>query len=247
MNRPLYETVALKIRDDLAAAHERALARLGEPGTWWGGAERLAIAAETRHAPYCELCRSRKEALSPYGVSGAHQSLGRLPESIVEVIHRVRTDPGRLTGRWFENVLDAGIKEERYVETVAVVVHVVALDTFARAIGAPVLPLPNARPGEPSRRRPQGAKHGGAWVPWIEPEDLTPYEDGIYPEGRAPANIHRAMSLVPDEVRSFFDLCEHQYLGGLAMRDFGREYRAITHAQIELVAGRVSALNGCFY
>jgi hypothetical protein len=82
---------------------------------------------------------------------------------------------------------------------------------------------------------------------WIEPEDLTEAEAGIYPTARTPANIHRAMSLVPAEVRSFFDLCEHHYLGPLEMRDFGREYRAITHAQIELLAARVSALNRCFY
>src|SRR5436190_2451461 len=88
---------------------------------------------------------------------------------------------------------------------------------------------------------------GPAWVPWIEPEDLTEAEAGIYPTVRPPANIHRAMSLVPAEVRSFFDLCEHHYLGPLEMRDFGREYRAITHAQIELLAARVSALNRCFY
>jgi hypothetical protein len=247
MNLPPYATAPLKIRDDLAAAHQRALVHIAHPGTWWDSEQRLAIAAETRHALYCALCRSRKEALSPYSVSGTHQSLGRLPESIVEVIHRVRTDPGRLTGRWFQTVLDAGVSEEQYVETVAVVVHVVALDTFARATGVPVLALPGARAGTPSRRRPPGAKQAGAWVPWIEPEDLTPDEVGIYPAGRPPANIHRALSLVPEEVRSFFDLCEHQYLGALAMRDFAREYRAITHAQIELLAGRVSALNGCFY
>jgi AhpD family alkylhydroperoxidase len=31
------------------------------------------------------------------------------------------------------------------------------------------------------------------------------------------------------------------------MRDFSREYRAISHAQIELLAARVSALNRCLY
>jgi len=31
------------------------------------------------------------------------------------------------------------------------------------------------------------------------------------------------------------------------MRDFGCEYRAITHAQIELLAGRISAINQCVY
>ena len=55
------------------------------------------------------------------------------------------------------------------------------------------------------------------------------------------------MSLVPAEVRSFFDLVTHQYLPGEVMRDFSREYRAISHAQIELLAARVSALNRCLY
>jgi AhpD family alkylhydroperoxidase len=31
------------------------------------------------------------------------------------------------------------------------------------------------------------------------------------------------------------------------MRDFDNEYQAIYHAQIELVASRVSALNQCVY
>jgi len=247
MNLPPYDTASLEIRDDLAAAHGRALAHIAQSGTWWDSAQRLAIAAETRHALYCELCRSRKAALSPYSIDGTHQSLGQLPEGVVEVIHRVRTDPGRLTERWFRTILVSGMTEEQYVETVAVVVHVVALDTFARASGLPLLALPSSRAGAPSRRRPIGAKQAGAWVPWIEPEDLTADEAGIYPKGRPPANIHRALSLVPAEVQSFFDLCEHQYLGALAMRDFAREYRAITHAQIELLAGRVSALNRCFY
>jgi hypothetical protein len=52
---------------------------------------------------------------------------------------------------------------------------------------------------------------------------------------------------VPDEVRSFFDLVENQYLPGAVMRDFAHEYRAITHPQIELLAARVSALNRCLY
>jgi hypothetical protein len=31
------------------------------------------------------------------------------------------------------------------------------------------------------------------------------------------------------------------------MRDFTREYRAVSHAQIEMLAARVSALNLCIY
>jgi hypothetical protein len=51
--------------------------------------------------------------------------------------------------------------------------------------------------------RPEGAKPGGAWVPWVEPADAGRAEAGSYPEDRQPANIMKAVSLVPDEVRSF--------------------------------------------
>ena len=34
------------------------------PGTWLTGAERVAIASETRNAPNCTLCKQRKDALS---------------------------------------------------------------------------------------------------------------------------------------------------------------------------------------
>ena len=110
-----------------------------------------------------------------------------------------------------------------------------------------MLPLPDPEPGSPSHYRPPGAKQGGAWVPWVEPADAGEVEAGIYPRDRPPANIMKALSLVPEEVRSFFDLVTHQYLPGEVMRDFSREYRAISHAQIELLAARVSALNRCLY
>jgi hypothetical protein len=207
----------------------------------------VALIAETRNAIDCALCRRRKEALSPAAVAGTHDSLGELPEIAVEIVHRIRTDPARLTRGWYEDVIEAGLTPEQYVEIVSVVAHTVALDTFARGIGVPPLPLPRPANGAPTRHRPAGARPAAAWVPWIEGDDLTEAEAGIYPLGRPPANIHKAMSLVPSEVKSFFDLCEQHYLGPHEMRDFGCEFRAITHAQIELLAARVSALNRCFY
>jgi hypothetical protein len=52
---------------------------------------------------------------------------------------------------------------------------------------------------------------------------------------------------VPQEVFTFFDLDVELYLRDHEIRDFEREYRALGHAQMELLAGRVSALNGCYY
>jgi len=242
----LYASSPVAIRDDLAMAHARAWERIGRPGTWWDGAVRVAIAAETRHASSCRLCR-RQEALSPAAIEGAHDSRGELSEVVIEVVHRVRNDPGRLGERWFRGVVAAGLSEEQYVETVSVVAHVAAIDTMARGLGFDALPLPHPQAGLPSQHRPAAAKPGGAWVPWLEPADLSDAEADLYPTGRPAANIMKAMSLVPDEVKSFFDIVSHQYQGPLEMRDFSREYRAISHSQIELLAARVSALNQCLY
>jgi hypothetical protein len=243
----LYSSTPLPIRADLAAAHARAWERIARPGTWWDGTARVAIAAETRQAPLCALCRRRKEALFPLAVEGAHDSLGQLPEPAVEVVHRVRTDPGRLGEGWYRGVIAHGFSPEQYVEIVSVVAHIIAVDTMARGLGLDASALPDPEPGAPSRYRPKGATRGEAWVPWLEPAVATNAEIGIYPSDRPPANIMKAMSLVPDEVVSFFDLVSHQYLPGDVMRDFAHEYRAITHAQIELLAARVSALNRCLY
>src|SRR6516164_11370967 len=105
----LYASLPVAIRADLAKAHARAWERIGRPGTWWDGAARVAIAAETRLARSCRLCRRRKEALSPAAIEGTHDSLGELAEVVVEVVHRVRTDPGRLSERWFRGVVAAGL------------------------------------------------------------------------------------------------------------------------------------------
>jgi hypothetical protein len=43
------------MREELAATQAQAWQRLAAPGTWWTGAERIAIATETHHALDCPL------------------------------------------------------------------------------------------------------------------------------------------------------------------------------------------------
>ena len=237
------------VRADMAAAYEEAWRHLARAGTWLDGDRRLAIAAETRNATACRLCRERAAALSPFAIDGDHDHLGLLPDPIVEIVHRVRTDSGRLTESWFRAMLECGVTEEDYVETVAVISIATALDTLARGLGVPVRALPQPEPGAPARHRPNGAKSGLAWVPTLEQEDLEDGDPDPYP-GKTPdliANIHRAMSLVPAEVAAFFALDDVIYLPQWAMKDFSREFRAISHAQIELLAARVSMINRCTY
>jgi hypothetical protein len=240
-----YGAAPLPIREDLAAAHRRAWRHLAAPGTWLTAATRVAVARETRNAPGCALCQRRIDALSPYAVDGPHDDLGALPAAMVEVVHRIATDPGRLKRDWYQSMLDTGLGDGEYVEIVNVVCSTVSIDTFTRSIGMDPHPLPEPAAGEPSRIRPPQAKPGAAWVPWIAPEDAAGLEDEVY--SAAGSNVQRSLSLVPDECRAFFDLVEAQYLGRHQMRDFDGAFRAITRAQIELLAGRVSAINQCAY
>lgn len=241
-----YRASPKPIRNDLILAHQRAWRRLAQPGTWWDGPQRVAIAAEARRASQCDLCKHRQAALTPNAISGAHDSLGALAEPIVEVIHRIRTDASRLTEDWCRQVLTQGMSDAAYVELIGVVATTIAIDAFTHAMGLETHAFPLPIEGAPSTHRPPGASLGLAWVPTVAPEDVSDSEPNLY-EGLGGANIHRALSLVPAEVKGFFDLDTAQYLPDAALRDYGREYRAISHAQIELLAARVSALNQCFY
>jgi hypothetical protein len=249
-----YEDSGFRVRADIVQQHNVAWGRIARAGAWLDGATRVAIAAETRNVSECTLCTRRKEALSQYSISGDHDSLGVLPERIVEQIHGIVSDPGHLTRKWFDGVIASGTHDVEYVEIVGVIATVVSIDTFCRGVGVPPHPLPEPLPGRPHQRRPRTAhQRGEAWVPMIHPKDVegdldTEEEKTLAKSwGGILANIRRALSLVPEEAFAWFQLVETQYLPGKWMRDFSREFRAITHAQIELIAGRVSILNQCFY
>ena len=244
-----YDATDVVVREDLAAAHRRAWQRLGSPGTWFRAERRVAIAAETRAARDCAYCAECKATLSPYAVEGSHRAGTDLPENLVEVVHRVATDPGRLTRAWFDRARESGIGDAELVETIGVTATTIAVDMFCRAIGVAPHPLPEPEPGEPSRQRPVGAKPGLAWVPMLAPEDRTADEaclDNVY-VSPDPTFVRRALSLVPREASGLFDVVDAQYLPGRLIPDVAGRYRAIDRAQMELIAGRVSAINGCFY
>src|SRR5678815_5468900 len=149
-----YASAPVTVRRDLVDAQIRAWRGLGRPGTWWTGAERVAIAAEVRAAARCALCLARKAALSPYTVAGIHDGPAELPPVVIEAVHRIATDPGRLTRQWFVRLLDGGLGDAAYVELLGVLVTVLGIDAFCRAIGVPPHPLPHAEPGTPARARP---------------------------------------------------------------------------------------------
>lgn len=237
---------ALDVRADLRAGHADVWEHLAAPGTWWTGAERVAIAGETRRARNCTLCRERKATVSPHAVAGEHDGGALLPAVVVDAVHRIATDPGRLTRALLDGFVAGGLSDAHYVETIAVVVQTVAVDVFCRAVGQPLHPLPAPRPGAPSRERPAEAELEGAWVPMIPQGVRRGPGAELYGKGVHP-NVARALSLVLAEARMLRRLVVVEYVPIHAVADPGYEIRAITRAQMELVAARVSALNECFY
>ena len=62
-----------------------------------------------------------------------------------------------------------------------------------------------------------------------------------------PTYVRTALSVVPEEAAALFHLVDAQYLPAAVMADPDAKYRALSRAQMELIAGRVSSINGCFY
>ena len=72
-------------------------------------------------------------------------------------------------------------------------------------------------------------------------------ESDLWP-GEVTANVVRALTLIPDALRDWIRVGSAQYLSFEGMQDFvGLDSRSINRMQMELIAGRVSAVNECFY
>src|SRR5262249_33251638 len=94
---PDYGGAPVPVREDLKEAHRFLLDHVRAPGAWWTGQERVSIAAASRGAPGRGLLHARKESLSPAAIAGRHRTGGELREDVVDAVHRIRTDPGRLS------------------------------------------------------------------------------------------------------------------------------------------------------
>jgi len=237
---------SLPIRAELAAALDRGWAQLGEAGAWLTGEQRVAMVQEARAAWDCRLCLERKEALSPYAIDGAHDAVTDLPEPWVDAIHRVVTDSGRLTEKWCLDVQAGGISEDEYVELVAVTIITTVIDTFAIAIGIDVPEQPAVVAGAPARQRDPTATPGPGWVATIAPENASPAFEDFY-ANESHFYIRRSLTLVPEEVRKFWDIMNPLYMEDPRVFELEGVDRAISRAQMEFLAARASMLLGCYY
>ena len=242
-----YSDSPYTIREDLSVAYREFWARLARPGSWWTGAERVAIAQESRNAVSCNFCAERKEALSPYSFDGEHQHDGVLDPLAVDAVHRIVTDQVRITQSYVEDNQAGGLSKEQYVELAGIVTVTLSIDEFNRSLSLPLEPLPEAEDGAPTHYRPDHAVEGTGFVPMIPAQGNVGREADLWPEG-VDANVLRAFSVVPDAVRDWMLVSGAQYLSLPGMQIFaGDTGRSIDRMQIELVAARVSSHNECFY
>ena len=229
------------------AGLDQAWAQLGQAGGWFDGHERIAIAAQARAARQCGFCADRKAALSPYAVKGEHDgSETDLSNLAIDTIHRIATDPGRLSERWYGELTDAGMSPEELVEITSIVGVVTIADTLARALSQPERPLPTRGDGEPHRQSVAGMSVERGWVPMVEPESAEGMLKLMYDELLSGAgfvfNVARALTSVPEAVRDFFSAFLPNYSTHGPVRPGG-----LDRTQVELLASSTSAWNDCFY
>ena len=122
-----------------------------------------------------------------------------------------------------------------------------SIDEFHHALGLEVEILPEPKLGQPSHYRPSQAVSGTGFIPMLPRDGATRLESDLWQSDRT-ANVLRAFSLVPDALRDWKQLSSAQYLSMEGMTNMVKqEDRAINRLQMELIAGRVSAINECFY
>ncbi len=244
-----YSASPYPIRADIPSAYEAYWDQLAKPGSWWTGAQRVAIAQASRDALECDFCVERKAALSPYALQGEHVSSGSatsLPTAAIDAVHRIITDQSRITRKYVEDNAHNGLSKEAYVELVGVVVTTFSIDEFNRALGIDVAQLPTPQAGEPDQYRPAVVSEDIGFVPTVPADGAVGNEADLFP-GRAP-NVLRALTLVPQSFRDWRSVADAQYMPFASMANFVQiESRSINRMQTELIAGRVSAINECFY
>ncbi len=166
------------------AVLERQWADLAHAGSWWTGAERVAIV---------EVARAARDGRNPIAPD-------RLSPAAREAAASVGAEAGALTSGQVDGFVADDLSVEAYVELVGLVARTAAIDTALTGVGADPAPLPSPEPGEPLRPRRPDARRRSAWVPTVGPAGATTALTAVEAEDRAQAELHGALYLSYDEM-----------------------------------------------
>lgn len=146
-----------------------------------------------------------------------------------DLVRQFTTAPQGVRPTWIAALAARGVDAVTYLEVLAVVARLRAIDTFCFALGVAPAELPPTGPGRPTGAIARDAAIDGGWAPTV---------------GRAsPPN---ALSAIPAEHQAMHDLHGAFYLSIADMVDLDAD-RGLHRTQMEFVAARTSLLNECFY
>ena len=219
-----YEGVPHPVRDGVLAAQRAAWATLARPGSWWTGAQRVALAEQARAA--------RAGRSEPPWLRELPEPSAPLPGAAADAARTIAADAHKIDRAWAQKSI-AALGDAAYVELAALVASLTAIDAFAEGLGVAHEPLPAPEPGEPDRVRNDAVEDAGAYVPL-----QTPWQG---------PNVARALSLAPEQNGMFLGLVMSMYGGEQGFYELVWEGAPLTRPQVELLAARVSAVNECFY
>ncbi len=200
------------IRADIAASFDRESRSLRRPGSKLSSGDKVTVAAAVR-----KLRRGDDAAPS------------QLPPPVGDIVTQVTLAPSAVRRPWVDHVAASDLGITGYVETLALVSRIAAVDAFHRVLGIRLPALPDARPGEPTGDFNPMAKPSKAFVPMTRG-----------------TSIWWSLTLVPEAYTRMEDLHCVLYLSPEEMQAASSP-RAVTRPQMELVAARTSAVNECFY
>jgi hypothetical protein len=222
----------LAVRDDLVDAYRTSWEHLAAPGSWWTGAQRVALAriAATAYATDDPL----PPWVAPSTVDGALPADLPVPDAAADVAYRVARHAGTITEDWYRGVLDRGLTPLQYVETVGLVVAVVPVLAFCAGLGVEPPGWPDPRPGDPTGEAPEVVEGTANWVPVDAESAWLP-------------GVAQALSAVPREFANLVTTHGRQYMPFEAMGDMTWTRGPLDRRQIEYVAARLSVLRECFY
>ena len=242
MTMTLYADSRYPVSPEIEALHDEELQSYAQSGTWGTAAQRTAIAATARMAQ-CE--QGLQESVDDEELTAQ----AKLPDAAFQLARAVAVDSHNIDRKFCQDIQAQGVSEGAYVEIVALVSRLSNMDVFARGLGIP--PRKLREPADdtlPSFERPSEAVDEGFFTASVPsaPQGGA-LAESLY--GKMPTgNILRAVSLVPDEARRVIRLVSQQYFRAEHLLNFTvSSDHALSRAQIELVATKVSEHNLCFY
>jgi hypothetical protein len=177
---------SLAIHAEINSAINNDWKRMARPGSFFTGAQRVAMATEAR--------RDR---------DGDPTGTGQLSPTVARVVRQVSVRPMDITHQWVDQAFSEGLTPLQYVEIIGLVSRLSAIDLFDFGIGSDQRPLPDPVAGEPTGAFDPAAQPNGAVVPTTGPSGASVALTGIRAENAALHEIHEAFFISNTQIPEF--------------------------------------------